>query len=721
MNSITGSEEIILNDTFETQRTSPYNLLLASNNTNEKLSVIDGKETMSFNVDNVHRIATISDNYTFGEFNYSTEQPLPIPNDDFTFGEQLSSTVPIHKNSWNLYYLNNISGQPGWETRPLGIQLSSIYNLSSTNQDKAIKIIQKEYPNITEGIFINHGTNDGLTQLYFDINNYENENFLTRFQKTKAGCCSFTIAILPLLLTNDCESLKTSSAIFATVKLKDGITVPTAITDFANPPITKPVSDFTAEDYFKRFVYMGGRGSFQQNIISFTCNNPDNPGDGDFLIALNFRSFYDSITNTWEVRVYNDIGARDLSESYVNDLIYTFDGKEDRLRWDGLSPKKFKCYYEYINGELKCELYIVDDKNEIFISNNIQKSRETPSIFGKSPVIGVWTNSGRSCLVLSQFRQETDLKEIFFNFDGTTYNGTTSHFINKLKDEMTYTISGNGTITDNWDFLGVTQETAISETNTNIMLSSDKISEDMIKEFAKKDKRINISANTNIITAFENPNKKISAINLEQLNTLSSIDLSNNLIEFIDLSSNSSLKTINLSFNKNLKTVILPTTFTADTLDIDISNCAKLNRIIWPSNDLAGKTINININNTPKIKHIEISNTGDSTAYLKLITGNNASNLEKITLQNVSIDDFSDINLTNYKELKAINISESSLLLSKTNLELFLNLLPDRTGSVPGKIYLYGKKYTYNNIQGHTNAISGTLENLKNKNWLFYL
>lgn len=77
------------------------------------------------------------------------------------------------------------------------------------------------------------------------------------------------------------------------------------------------------------------------------------------------------------------------------------------------------------------------------------------------------------------------------------------------------------------------------------------------------------------------------------------------------------------------------------------------------------------------------------------------------------------INIQN--NLQYINISETNLLTNKTNLEKFLNLLPNRTGKDTGIIYMYGKKYTSGGIQGSSKAIAKTLDTLKAYNWIFYL
>lgn len=1064
MNLVTGSEEIILNDTFETQRTSPYNLLLASNNIEEKLP-----DTIK--------------NYTFGNYTYSSAQPLPVPSEEIILGESLSSSVPPRKNSWNIYYLNQSrDGLLGWDDRPDGVQLSSIFDLGPDNENDAIKIIRQEYPGITDGIFINVGHNDGPLQLYYDITDQN----LSTFQKNSSGCCSFTIAILPLLLTNTAELDNSAPAIPATVRLKEGVTVPTSIDDFYDPPLTG--SNPTVKNYFQNFTSSDSTAAWQQNIISFVCNNPDSSND-DILITLNYRSFYDTVTDSWEVRLYNDVGQRESTGLYKNDLIYAFDGNDGRVRWDGLSLKKFNCYYQYKDGQFTGKLYLVDGDREIFISDQIKKSREAFSIFGKSPIIGIWRDStadnswnsqGRCCLVLSQFALKTDVKQeklsfavdnvhritwqaakkesfgqytysdeqptpvkqlalgsttselslatypnpndwnliysyagstaswntpnnargvervsvfdlnfekngvlckaypglansIFINkwkpaalqyffreikegseddlrikktgigsctftigllplalcnrsatagnsavlgevrlksgiteaksiddffeeysgqiisefktndikyqanfisfgnynkdnkgptddkfrfvlmfrtiysaetnswevrvydnysirddynnyeiyrFDGkngrirwdgltlqkfkcyyeptdaegsfasikgrlyfidennneillaeninktadgsasfpnsptfgcyslsgtsclaisqfeftanvndsyeftldsTPYNFTP--FYDKLKNEMTYAISGTSEVDVDWKFLNGKNTNEIQNTN-KIEISDNWISRDNITAvdyFGKKNKQITIASDIGSITSFNNPSKKITTIDISQLTTISSLNLSNNLIQNINLTDNFSLTDVNLSYNNNLKKVILPRTLSTANLDIDLSNCPKLSTIIFPEDDISGKTFNINVTNTPNIKYIEINNTGSSTATINIISGDEMPELEKLTLHNVSIDNLSTLNLQNSKKLKAVDISESALLLDKSKLETFLQILPDRTGLDVGKIYLYGEKYTYNNIKGHTSAISAALETIKNKNWLFYL
>lgn len=710
MNSVTGSEEIILNDTFETQRTSPYNLLLASNNTNEKLSVIDGKETMSFNVDNVHRITwQAGEKDSFGTYEYTPEYPTPVK--QLILGLNSSEKPESGKvneypnpNDWNLIY--SYYDLIDWETKPNGFELASIFDL---NPEKN-KVLCEAYPGLKNSIFINRGTSKALIYFFKEIKEGSDDDL--RIKATGIGSCTFTIGLLPLILYSDLSE-DGSSPVLGKVKLKDGVTEAKSINDFYGSSVTS---------YFKTRV------AEQTNFISFGNYSKDGSGAANdkFRFVLAFRTIYSQSTDSWEVRVYDNFT---IYSGYNNYEIYRFDGEDGRIRWDGLTLQKFKCYYEPTDADgsfasIKGRLYLINENGEeIFLAENIRKTNDTMASLPNSPNFGAYTINGYTCLAISQFEFTANINDSYeFTLDSTPYFFTP--FYDKLKNEMTYAVSGATTADVNWKFING-QNTNDIQTTGQITISDNWISRNNITAvdyFGKKNKEIVITADTGTITSFTNPSKKITSIDISQLTGITTLDLSDNLLQFIDLTSNSTLSEVNLSFNKKLKRLILPATLTPVEITIDVSNCPVLESIMIPSGDFSGKTININLTNTPNIKCIEFNNTGSSTAYLNILTNGTKSKLEKLTLHNVSIADLSSLNLENFfKELHAINISESALLTNKDNLETFLNLLPDRTGFTAGKIYLYGSKYTYDGVKGSTSAISSTLANLKNKNWLFYV
>lgn len=423
----------------------------------------------------------------------------------------------------------------------------------------------------------------------------------------------------------------------------------------------------------------------QHSFISFGAYDT-NQLNLQFRFVINFRNIYNSATDTWTVYIGNSI-----NEPLAN--CAPVEG------WDGLSFKKFK--FEYApsaNDGIIGRLYILDETTGDWsiIRENFVASRDIAT-YKNAPEWGCYSTPGFATIVVRDFNFKAFIRsEYRYILNGVIFQSSVD-LVNYCFDNYSYNIGGTGNVNIDWFF---------NNRQNQIDLSSGKITFDKewfpanetfnFDYFQRKNKTLKISGDKDSITSFENPSKKIARINLRSCTNLQILDLSDNPIQELDLSANSNLTSIN------------------------VSNCSQLTKLILPKGTDSNLEY-LNISNT-KISRIDLSDLNTSKVDLELVFDQlilTSLDITGIKLKNPDTFGEGIINIQN--NLQYINISETNLLTNKTNLEKFLNLLPNRTGKDTGIIYMYGKKYTSGGIQGSSKAIAKTLDTLKTYNWIFYL
>lgn len=420
----------------------------------------------------------------------------------------------------------------------------------------------------------------------------------------------------------------------------------------------------------------------QQNFVSFGAFDPSNP-TLQFRFSIIFSSKFIPETDSWEVYAFQNLTEPDEDGVLIPN-------------WDGFSLRSFKCDYgPNLDGQIVAELFMLQGNKWISIRDNIQPYNV--ATYPNAPEFGSYSTTKFASLAIKNFNFKAFVRDEYnFVLNGKFYE-TFSDLLDYCHDFYSYKVNGTGTIDVNWFFNNKQNSISLNETNSTVNFNKNWFSTDnlnTLKFFEKKYKNIKILADRGSITSFLNPNKKIYNINLSDLENLVDLDLSNNLLKSLDISHNLLLKNINVSGNKDLETLILPK-----------GNAFQLS--------------SLNVTNT-KIKRLELVNPKATLVEVNLII-NKLDSLENLTLQGIKITDPETFVNIEFPNLKEVNISESNILTNKNNLELFLDNLPDRNGKEPGVVYLYGKKYTSGGIQGSAKDIAQTLNNLKNKNWLFYL
>lgn len=441
--------------------------------------------------------------------------------------------------------------------------------------------------------------------------------------------------------------------------------------------------NFTPINVINRNFFKNRPG--QHSFISFGAYDTNQP-KLQFRFVVNFRNIYNSATDTWTVYIGNS----------VNEPLANCAPVEG---WDGLSFKKFK--FEYApsaNDGIIGKLYILDETTGDWsiIRENFVASRDKAT-YKNAPEWGCYSTAGFATIVVRDFNFKAFIRsEYTYILNGVIFQSSVD-LVNYCFDNYSYNIGGTGNVNIDWFF---------NNRQNQIDLSSGKITFDKewfpanetfnFDYFQRKNKTLKISGDKDSITSFENPSKKIARINLRSCTNLQILDLSDNPIQELDLSANSNLTSIN------------------------VSNCSQLTKLILPKGTDSNLEY-LNISNT-KISRIDLSDLNTSKVDLELVFDQlilTSLDITGIKLKNPDTFGEGIINIQN--NLQYINISETNLLTNKTNLEKFLNLLPNRTGKDTGIIYMYGKKYTSGGIQGSSKAIAKTLDTLKTYNWIFYL
>lgn len=424
----------------------------------------------------------------------------------------------------------------------------------------------------------------------------------------------------------------------------------------------------------------------QQSFVSFGAYDVNRP-ELQFRFVLVFRTKYIPASDSWEIYVFRSINDPITAGVKING-------------WNGQTLRDFKC--EYAPGgdnAIKGTLSIKDNISGLWttVLDNIIPAQDVAT-YSNAPEFGSYSTPGVASLAIAYYDFKAFIRsEYKFELNGQLFNNSID-FINYCNNYYKFNIVANDSNAEvNWFFNNKQNNNNLI--NGYITFNNDWFSVDKLNDynyFEKRIKPISVWANPGAITEVNLNGKNISKINTKGLVNLTTVICPNNKLRSIDLSANKKLGMLVLSNNQFLEKIILPDTdFNLDV--IKVANCPKLRELHLINNKSTQKTIT----------EIDISNL---------------QNLEYLTLRNVKISNpetFVQIILSD--TIKSIDISESNILTNKTNLETFLNNLPDKTGKETGVIYLYGKKYVDNGIQGSAKAIAQTLENVKNKNWIFYL
>lgn len=697
MNLEQKGKEIILNDTFQTKRINAYNLLLASDGYKGLGVCKKGKEILTYNMDDLQDIKYIQET-DYGYYNHS----IAYSPANWQFGW------------WCANDILNYDPELGWAEPD---STCNVLNITQEPISSASKFnLSVNYPELRGAIFINDCSNGTYSQFSKRVPALPNTNNLTNKSK-----CQFTIAILPIYATG--KTIGGTVALYAS-----------ECTDI-NKNFFKDNSKFSAQSSYISHGY-GSDGYGCIYVFRAYCTNPSET-DPDKL--------------NWEIYAYNGWSAGATPSSGVKVLQNKPDKKD--ASWNGQSFITF--YSEIIknaDGTITRCLYFNDniydgdtiidtEKRYIFNVTSAASSAKLPTdkLYNKL-AMGSWGVAYYSCLVIKNliFCPDTKYEYKLQVADSTV--PSIYDFMPYQSDRTSCEIGCSADFKANWNFIRsqldekddigftikVNDEKEYSSTGSSIVkvaLDTDLIAKDKNEDkciiFTAKDKQITIEAPTGKLFAFKCPGKNIYTVNCTQISKLSEIDVSNNLLSNLDLSNCINLKTVNVSNNTKLHKLILPRALSSD-LTVDITGCSSLTDIIFPYTNIGGKTITLIVDDTIRLKSIQLVNL-DNTAATLIINGNTSgiiSNIETINLQKVNCTTF-NVFPANCK-IREINISEAPYLTSLADIKNLINSLPAITGE-PGRLYMYGKKYTVNSVQGNINEIAAEIDAAKNKNWLIYV
>ena len=699
MNLEQKGKEIILNDTFQTKRINAYNLLLASEDYQSPGIIKKGKEILTYRIDDLQDI----------KYNVETRYGY------------YNHTINYSPANWQFDWRNandvlNYDPDLGWAEPD---DTCNVLNILSTPQTNASEFnLAVNYPGLRGAIFINDCSTGTYSQFSRRVPDLPNTNDLTGISK-----CEFTIGILPIhatgkrafgsiaLYTNECTAL--------------------------NKNFFKDNSKFSAQSSYISHGY-GSEGYGGFYVFRAYCVTPDEVEPDNCI---------------WEIYAY-DNWSTNATVSTGTKIQLNAPGKNGgSLAWDGLSFIKF--YSEIIknnNGTITKCLYFNDniyddngniigtEKKYIFNTTVTVNSAKLPTnkLYNKV-AFGSWGTAYYSCLVIKDFLFCPDTKYEYNMSVGTGTVPAIDAFMPYQAERTSCIIGCSAPFTASWDFIRSQldekddigfvikvndkkdyQSTGIG--TTKVALDDDLITSgkntDKCNIFSSKDKQVTIEAPIGEIFAVTCSNKNVYYINYSQLSNLTEVDVSNNLLSKLDLSNCTKLKTVNVSGNDKLRKLILPHTLTTN-ITVNVSGCSSLYEIVFPYKEIDGKTITLIVDANVKLKTIQLTNTGSSDTTL-IIDGDMSgilSNLTTLSLQKVNSTAF--LTFPDNCPIKEINISEAPYLTTLTTVQNLINSLPSITGE-PGRLYMYGKKYTVNSIQGSINEIAAEIEIAKNKNWLIY-
>lgn len=782
MNSTASPDEIIINDTFRTKRTSAYNMLRASEGYQEINQEVEGKEILTFTVDNVHRIVKVpkdaDDLVSTDICSFSSSESLDLDwklNDSQLAGD--NNVVDIqNRNGWNLFY-----------RRPSTTTITE-YNIikieDSINDDGDGNILgaggtYKGWPGLNGGIFFKATNQDsGNMYVYFDATSKKE-----LIKSAVGGTCTFTIGLLPIAIYNrwvgDTPGSSTWTNVFFPDRIfvRDNISTVTSVNDYHGPgPNKGNIYYLYYKDYGPSSSIGNRRNEESANNIQFGFKTTDDSTteSQSYCTMLQFKSIFVGTAESIEDDPLQ-IGERQIEiwPAYDDDYsgknttpLYTFNKPDETpyIRWDGTSLKKFECKYsKNADGSWSAPLKAEDENGTmVTIIDNVPttlvgggsvetgadsdpNNDATEDALNGCPKFGNVmkkaglqqyagytehdTIGGLCYMVVKQFDYSveyypTDTIYLFFidSDNLSTDDGKTfEEAYSYFKDDLTFNIVASNKVVVDWKFINKQNEIDISTTGSTIQIGDDWANEDTLSYFGMKNKVISVTSLKGGITSFNNPNSLITSIDVTQLNNLESLDLSGNKLEYIDLSKNIKLTTVDLSNNPQLAKIILPKEL-GNNLSLNITGCPILSEIVFPTKNTSGSDIIITATSesTLNVRHLEIKNTGEFPIIIKSSTAITFPEIKKVTLQNAYLSVGSTSYLTINDNIHSIDLSGTSEYFNTIDkINTLANILPDRTDKEPGWLFIYGQRYTDNN--GDTGLIKSAIEEIKNKNWLLYL
>lgn len=623
----TRSEDIIINDNYQTKKLTLFNLANSVKGYAVNKSVV-GKETLTFIVDDPNYIEIIPlDKIRLAMYDYFLEKD------------------PLIKSSPPEGYTYAYASYPWLRYSRAG--LKPWVNYGDADPEK---------PGLQNSLQVSDDNGGAICYFYRNLTNAEK----ALIKQSGSGDCWFTVGV------SDKTVGRNSPYIFTDINGRSNNNI--------------------KNNYFK-----------QHNYVSFCSYDPfgTSPNQDDNLRRFNIIFRVDLTDEEHPVmNVYSNMTNSESEPVKVARI-------ED---WDGQSLRSFRCSFApAANNELLANLFILDPETNLWnlLIDNIPQSHADQTYWG-SVQFGCFSTPGYSTLCMQQLIYDI----ILINAYQIKYNGvlfeTSDLFKEHCQNELyKYNIGGTGDILIDWWFNNK-QNTYPIDDSTTFTFTGDWFDNRNIENymyFADKQKKISVYAEEGAIKSFRNPGKNISSINVRELTNLEELDLSNNKLTEIDLSENLKLYNINLSNNPNLSKLILPMGDFCQVPDDHIHV--------------------LNLQHTA-LTNIEIINNRAVNPKLTL-TIDDISGLKSFMLRGVDLTNPDYFTTVQFPDIEVMDISETNLLTSKDRLRQILNNLPNRQGKDPGIIYLYGRKYTHNGVQGTAKGIAQELELLKIKNWLFYL
>lgn len=408
----------------------------------------------------------------------------------------------------------------------------------------------------------------------------------------------------------------------------------------------------------------------------------------NFRFTILFKIYYNWTLRSYEVYFYTEpsaSGQRPTSESMIK-----IEG------WDGQSLMTFKSEYApNTAGDVKCNLLLKEGDNWRTLATDLSPTFE-PTFNPNSSQFGGYSSGTRTNLAIQNFRfrayNNGDYRVLL---DDELFQGVDA-YLNHCKALYTYRIAGTDPAAQvDWFY---NKNNQVNLYNGTVTIYDNHFSINNInnyKYFGNKEKTITVTANTGSITEFNNPNKRIYKLNVKENANLRRLNVANNNLAALDLSENTKL------------------------IDIDLSNNPALTDIIFPKKWANNEQINLNCSGL-SLERFELADESSTRVRMNIVMPD-ITKIKTLILRNINITNIAELISNVYSSVEVIDITGSNILTNKANLTTFLENLPDRKDLTPGIIYLYGDKYTASSVKGSAKAIAEQLEQLRQKNWLFYL
>ena len=210
-------------------------------------------------------------------------------------------------------------------------------------------------------------------------------------------------------------------------------------------------------------------------------------------------------------------------------------------------------------------------------------------------------------------------------------------------------IETQSNVTINWG-----DNTGAQEITASLIDGEEALSQELIIDHTYLNSGIyNVTLTASGITRLEMPNNSILGINLSNATLIESLDLSENKLEELVFTKNSSLKDLDCSSN-------YLSTLNLSVLSLQVLNCSgnNLTSLIIPNTitELNASNNELEVINLSNMSNLRILECSDN--YLQSIELTNCRNLEVINVINNFI---STINFANNENLKEINCTSNNL------------------------------------------------------------